>query len=493
MSTRSAPTLRKCASASFNTGLMFNLKNTEDELPPSPNFKNIKDKKQIQRTNPSFLSQKRVKNKYELSLSCSNGSFFNDNLVCINRSKSSLSDSIQHSLNSHISKPESCLSYRPQSLYVPFLGRVETPPHPPGKEARDILMALSYPPIQDDIGSFQYQAVSKMQHNNPHFHNVCHNEKSPKDLSSDGIPRNQISANMEAVKQTTNESCDKRHSCGRYSSSYDKNSLKSEKSCSHQKQILNKSFESRYDGISNSTTNSGNVMKKLSYSTADITKHPVISCQPSPIPPLSPFVNAKRSDSVQYSSTHDIGKNILKQDQESQNLKQFNPPLFSPTHPLNHSENTVIRVCHPPVLYPPLNLLRSNFGDKDHSSQLDPQIDQRRKSFVFKSISNCSTISQNSHSSSSGEQGSYETAKSISSISSFSSSSIASNHNYHCSEQNLLPFSNQSPSNVSLTTSNSSIPQFINQVNQSKNQCQSDNTKLESIREASPFSINLRH
>jgi hypothetical protein len=59
-----------------------------------------------------------------------------------------LSETVHHSADKKNIKPMSPPTPRPRSLYVPFIGYVEAPPLPPGKEARDILMALSFAPIE---------------------------------------------------------------------------------------------------------------------------------------------------------------------------------------------------------------------------------------------------------------------------------------------------------------------------------------------------------
>ena len=378
---RSSTKLRKCASASFNTGLMVNLKNIEKEDIPASRRREMKNMKNLQKASTSCWSSEGARENYSLSLSSSNSSFFDDNLAVINRSKSTSSDTTRHSIIKNISVHRSPVSSRPQSLYVPFIGRIETQSQPPGKQARDILMALSYPPIQDD-------------------NEYCHSQVA--------------------------------------------------------------------------------------------SKYPVLSCQSSPIPPLSPFVNAKRSHLPLGDVTYDIENNVSEENKHSSSTGSFTPPLYSPTHPLNHSENTVIRVSHPPVVYPPLGIMQSNLKVKCPLPQMKSPTCERRKSYGSTSMSNCSTISQNSHSSSSGQQTSSEVSKSLSSFGSFSSSSIASSHNHHCNEAITLPL-NHNSSNYCLDSNGSNPQNSPSQANKNKHYYQTDHSRLESIRETSPSSNNCRH
>ena len=523
ISTRSAPTLRKCASASFNTGLMFNLKNTEEIHNPSPNFKQANDGKNLLESSMSCSSSEGVNENYRLSLSSSSASFFNQNKSGINRSKSSLSDSTQHSSQrnmSHLDVMEKThLSARPQSLYVPFVGRVETQPQPPGKQARDILMALSYPPIHDDEECYQHQMASMMKYKKSHnkkvyldrprdilinnrssrlFEHVPSLISSPEyysqNLNFDNADIVTIKASntdrimaVGSVRKNGNDFLSKK----RPFVSNQEVSLSSISSDSKMNQTPVNGLRNITNAICDATiiTSESNINEN--YLLEDVTKYPFTSCHSSPIPPLSPLVNAKRSDLPLSDVTPDIDRNILKQNNDSSNVEKYTPPLYSPTHPLNHSENTVISVAHPPVLYPPLNSLQSNCKEKYPLSPLKCRTSERRKSFGSTSISNCSTISQNSHSSNSGENGFYETSKSLSSFSSSSLSSTASSHKYYNNEQSILPSNHKSPSSSSLDSCVSNVPHSPSQVS-NKNYSQNDYTKLESIREASPFS-NICH
>ena len=519
ISTRSAPTLRKSASASFNTGLMFNLKNTEEIHNPSPNFKEGNDAKNLLETSMSCSSSEGVNENYKLSLSSSSASFFNQDIAGINRSKSSLSDSTQHSSQRNMSIQKSHLSARPQSLYVPFIGRVETRPQPPGKQARDILMALSYPPIHDDEECYQYQMASMMKYKNPHIKKV--NLDRPRDIlinnrssrvcehvtSLNSSPEyysqnlNFDNADVVTIKASNNyklrdvgsvqKNGNDFRSIKRPFVSNQKVSLSSVSSDSKINQTPVNGLRNTTNSICDATIVTSESSINENYLLGDVTKYPFISCHSSPIPPLSPLVNAKRSDLSLNDVTQDIDRNILKQNNDSSNVEKYTPPLYSPTHPLNHSENTVISVAHPPVLYPPLNSMQSNCKQKCPLSPMKSRTSERRKSFGSTSISNCSTISQNSHSSNSGENGFYETSKSLSSFSSSSLSSTASSHKYHNNEQSILPSNHKSPSCSSLDSCVSIVPHSPSQVS-NKNYSQNDYTKLESIREASPFS-NICH
>ena len=519
ISTRSAPTLRKCASASFNTGLMFNMKNTEEMYNPSPNFKQANDAKKLLESSMSCSSSEGVNENYKLSLSSSTASFFNQNIAGINRSKSSLSDSTQHSSQRNMSMQRTHLSVRPQSLYVPFIGRVETQPQPPGKQARDILMALSYPPIHDDEECYQHQMASMMKYKNSCIKKVYLDR--PRDISinkrSSRVcePVTSLSSSPENYSQNLNfDNADIVKIKAPYNDKLmdvgsvrkDRNDFRSKKSpfVSNQEVSLrsvssdSKMIQTPVNGLKNITsaicdativTSESNINEN--YLSGDVAKYPFTSCHSSPIPPLSPLVNAKRSDLRLNDVTQDIDRNISKQNNESSKNEKYTPPLYSPTHPLNHSENTIISVAHPPVLYPPLNSLQSNCKEKYPLSTMKSRTSERRKSFGSTSISNCSTTSQNSHSSNSGEPGFYDTSKSLSSFSSSSLSSTASSHKYHNNEQSILPSNHKSPSTSSLDSYVSSVPHSPSQIS-NKNFSQNDYTKLESIREASPFS-NICH
>ena len=515
ISIRSAPSLRKCASASFNTGLMFNIKGSgEDQNPGSQltisNDKNENDK------GGSSMAFEGANDNYKLSLSSSNASFFNDNPAVCNRSKRSLSNLVQHSATGNQPMQGTNVSSRPHSLYVPFFGRVETPAQPPGKQARDILMALSYPPILSNTESLN--AVSKTNRHGAHvkrmiqkrlamssFLDEVHGMDNP---AKAFCPKSECSSQdcsyvvtdldtIENVKMERLKSSQPHFTPnGQFASS--KSSVTNRENTSHLDQKNSNQMEiginvvaNGFDGIIGETFKTKKSKINKNQKTVDIM-FPNESFQSPPLQSLSPLANASKS-TLENELGHEINFDKFEQEKVSQNLEPFTPPLFSPTHPLNHSENTVIRVSHPPVLYPPLNTLQSNCMENDSSSPLNRQNSDRRKSFGSKSISNYSTMSQTSQSSSSGEQGSIGISKSLSSISSFSSSSIASDHIHHCSEANNAPSPHMFPNNIRSTSSVSNIPHSLNAANQNKNYCQTDYTKLESIRETSPFSNNLHY
>ena len=512
ISIRSAPSLRKCASASFNTGLMFNIKGSGEDQNPGSHLTISDNEKHTNDKRGSSMAFEGANDNYRLSLSSSNASFFNDNPEVCNRSKRSLSNLVQHSATGNQPLQGTNVSSRPHSLYVPFLGKVETPAQPPGKQARDILMALSYPPIQNNTESLKtnrngahlkrmFQKRLAMSSSLDEVHGMDNPAKAfcPKSecSSQDCSYVATDSDTIEHIKMERLKSSRPHFTTNRQIAS-SKSSVTNRENTSHLDQKNSNQMEiginvvaNGFDGIIAETSKTTKSKNNKNQKTFDIM-FPNESFQSPPLQSLSPLANASKS-TLKNELGHEINFDKFEQEKVSQNLEPFTPPLFSPTHPLNHSENTVIRLSHPPVLYPPLNTLQSNCMENDSSSPLNRQTSDRLKSFGSKSISNCSTISQTSQSSSSGDQGSFGASKSLSSFSSFSSSSIASDHIHHCSEANNALSPHMFPNNIRSTSSVSNIPNSLNAANQNKNHCQTDYTKLESIRETSPFSNNLRY
>jgi hypothetical protein len=422
---------------------------------------------------------------------------------------------VKHSSNKRSAIPEGPPAARPRSLYVPFVGCVETPALPPGKGAHDILMALSYTPIEQGTIT-KHRSPCKLRCSNSQTSQMYHCESSQNSLSSnrynldagvsdmksiqqsstpqlspldhDDVAIGQISLKLangpkdvvcveranEKIRSSSNEWSIRRQSS---SHSYDTNCFETPKK--HDKTFRAKCRCQESPPLNHS------MRGILSYSTADVTVHADVS----PIHPISSFVNAKRS----HSHENDLNANMVNQTSNESKCtvygKKFNPPVFSPTHPLHHSENTAISVTHPPVLHPPPNLSISQ--EKLSFSPIgDTKNTHVCKSFGGKSASNWSTASQSSHSSSSADHGSYGTAKSVSSYSSFSSSSISSNCIYPYVDQNQMLLINQLPVSNSSTPNNVKSLQAANGTTQSKVHSHGDYAKLESIREISPCSTN---
>ena len=451
---------------------------------------------------------------YQLSMSSSTASFFDDGCMPLSRSKGSLSESMCHSSNKGVPKP-SPLALRPRSLYVPFVGRVESPPLPPGKEARDILRALSFAPTQEHSLSYQHQNFNDAESCRSHPCLLYPFQKgSQSSLSSAGsnpsckprgdrslyalpLPTKSFSYNKRLAAgplspklpsipsyETRQEEMPARSQLQSFVPCrvYPNTSVVNDTKRFVQPMQINQNVQKISMTPEHPNSTASRKHTSLSSSTADIALSPASSTS-SPIPPLSPFVNAKRS----YSYQSDLNSGREKQcDFESPIALEADPPMYSPTHPLNHSENTAIRVTHPPVLHPPPGL----------SSVLSPEklllTPKRGRGSLGnnhqrnKSASNISTHSQSSNSSSSIGLGSFETAKSSSSFSSVSSASAASNHMYQSHDSNPFATFQTSYSSSSLASNSSNTTSSSNEVFP-RNYVPNDSVKLESIREASPY------
>ena len=541
--TRSAPILRRSTSASHNNGLLHASQDCEEGIMLPLNITRVNDVRTLQKSKkslpfqhspvfernnrfheysakipnkvPCTMSSNKVNGGYRLSMSSSNASFFHDNCIKLNRTKSTLSDTVQHSSNQRSAIPESPPTSRPRSLYVPFVGCVESPPLPPGKGAHDILMALSYTPIEKCTIS-KHRSPYKLRCSPSQPSQIYHCEGSQNSLSSnwynlnagasdiinvrqsgtpplcpldhDDVANGQISLKLanghkdalrreganENIRTSSNEWSVRRQSS---SHSYDTPCFDHRKK--HAETLRSKSKGQRSPPLTHS------MRGILCYSTADVTVHPDVSSTHR----ISPFVNAKSSHSHQNDQYVNMEKQTGNESKCPTNGKKFNPPVFSPTHPLHHSENTVISVTHPPVLHPPPEL---SIGEEklSYSPIGHTKNTHTCKSFGGQSVSNWSTASQSSsHSSSSVDHGSCGTAKSISSYSSFSSSSISSNCIYPYVDQNQIFLNPLSVSNASAPSNVKSL-QAVNGTTQNKVQSHCDYAKLESIREISPCSTN---
>ena len=487
-STCSAPVLRRSASSSNNPCLsIYNQMQLETES---------SRQKLLISSHVRKPGKRRVRDNYRLSTSSSTSSFFGDtNCVPLNRSKTALSETLHQK---HPKKPLSPPPPRPRSLYVPFVGYVETSPLPPGKEARDILNALSYAPTENVT---QYQTQLTVDRNSSSSSQcLCSHQKgSQSSLSSCGSKASSATATryLSAVPVSPN-------TVGRAPNFHASTRLPSIPQYSlqdglnhHMSSAASMTNIYRYHDshLNVSKTVSGYRPKpSLSYSTANIIDSSTLTS--SPIPPLSPLVVAKRSFSTDVNTTNLIDNG------PTGYIKSSNPPppAFSPTHPLHHSENTPIKVTHPPILYPPPDYLLPSSGNREKllltptrhrysnggSSSSGSSYHKRNKSCS----SNISMHSQMSGTSSSATGlSSFETAKSTSSFSSFMSAS----NNPSSLDQNSssLKSTNPSNSNSSLTSNNSSSTSSASPKNLHRNPSQNSHTncgtQLESIRETSPY------
>ncbi len=184
---------------------------------------------------------------------------------------------------------------RPQSLYVPFQGCVEPPPAPPGRAARDILHALSYAPTHDRFSS--QGSLSS-----------C----SSSWASSAGSVSPKFSVVLPCIPQSPPRK------------------LRSKSSSLATLTSVSPTSNSRRSPLMGELP--------LSYSTQELVRFNTSS-------PLSPASTPTTTD-------------------ENRQLRQVGStqhppppaerePVYSPTNPLNNSENRAITHAHPPVIHPP--------------------------------------------------------------------------------------------------------------------------------------------
>ncbi len=121
-----------------------------------------------------------------------------------------------------------------------------------------------------------------------------------------------------------------------------------------------------------------------------------------------------------------------------QYVSSENEPIYAPTNPLNHPENSALRMCHPPVIYPPPDLVpASNFQQQQSSASTGrymvatpPGVMMRRSHSgqlsgrVSSGGSSSSNISHSSPGLSSSASSGFETARSSSSLASSTISSV---------------------------------------------------------------------
>ena len=461
-----------------------------------------------QKNHPCRASMKGLDLGYSLSTSSSNASFFLDSCVPLNRLKNIRSDITKHRSNKKTLIPESPPTSRPQSLYLPFVGCVEAKPFPPGKEARDILMALSFTPIKEDLPSCPKRicssdincytlqpchiyskggSLSSLYSNeskqmlrssprSPFYPQSCPLTISNAPFNSLGFKQSQLNFTKNAQHAVCLKDTKQRGQplVNRFSITQSKSFHCHDTNCYNQQARKSPLITDRTSGV-------------LSQSTADITTYPLVSSIPSPVPQLPNYVNAERNHTHQNALNADEDKDEYIEKSCVVKGAHFDNILYYPTHPLNHPENTILSVTHPPVLHPPLS--SSCTQEKLLLSPIGHRTLHGFKPSRSRSASNCSMLSQNSHSSSSGEQLSYETSKSTSLYSSFSSSSIASICAHQYRDQNISPDYSQSCSSNFSKSSNSNTLSMDGAIPKKLN-AHGDYVKLESIRETSPFFTN---
>lgn len=175
--------------------------------------------------------------------------------------------------------PPSPTPTRPLSLYVPFVGCVDTPRPPPGQAAREILNAMSYAPTQDSYSP------------------------GPRSPPVSPRPRSRNNKPLPLIPQSPR--------------------LKS-KSTSLASLLGSSSPRPSYHQYDLAP------LSRSSSSLQNRTGSPVPAYTSSPIPPLS--------------------------------------PLLSPSNPINHSENSALKLTHPPVIHPPPDLVQMTSRDSIQSS-----------------------------------------------------------------------------------------------------------------------------
>lgn len=232
---------------------------------------------------------------------------------------------------SAVSSPPTNLSRsptaRPKSLYIPFQGCVETPPPPPGRAARDILNALSYAPTHERYSSSQEEVFKSSQGSlsssrssgaswassagsmSPKFSNVlpCIPQSPPRLRSK--------SSSMATLMAAASSS-----SAGGGATP---TSPLPGGSCHHGQLHARR-------------ITADNIILPLSYSTQELLLHVGSNSPPKPSSPVTDF------------RTRMISQPSLAE------------PVYSPTNPLNHSENLALHVMHPPVIQPPPDIVHNS-------------------------------------------------------------------------------------------------------------------------------------
>ena len=431
-----------------------------------------------------YSGSKRVQGGYKLSNSSSNASFFRETRIPFSKSKNSLSETSNVSFTNHNSILATPPRARPRSLYVPFVGYIENPPLPPGKEARDILMALTFTPISENSMNTQKgKAYSK-----PNYACVMQCNGSHKDTSS-SVP-SQGSKQLSAITApfTKHSVTSLSSNCIDYADLKPHNVPYHEGDRQQPGQIY-QNIPAKYEidlhshdtscfgkqGCSknkSNVTNRSNIHGAASYPKVANAAHcQVTSPASSHMPYLSASAKEQKNEPKEESKTINPAKIYFDENSEAINRESLITPLYFPTHPSNHSENIVVRVAHPPVLYPPSHIYCSRERMTQSASEHTSHICRPDKS---KNVPKNSNMIQKTYNSTFEERRCYDTVTSVSSRDSFSSLSETSSFtSLHSSlDDHIL-------SNHASTNGLTNKP-YSNEHR--------DYIKLESIREKSPFS-----
>lgn len=431
-----------------------------------------------------YSGSKRVQGGYKLSNSSSNASFFRETRIPFSKSKNSLSETANMSFTNHNSILATPPRARPRSLYVPFVGNIENPPLPPGKEARDILMALTFTPISENSMNNQ----KGIAYSKPNYACVMQCNGSYKDTSS-SVPSQgskQLSAITAPFAKHSETSLSS--NCIDYANLKPQNVPYHESNLQQPGQIY-QNIPTRYEidlhshdtscfGKQRCSKNRSNVANRsnihgaASYpKVANAAHYQVTSPASSHMPYLSASAKEQKHEPKEESKTINPAKIYFDENSEAISRERLITPLFFPTHPSNHSENIVVRVAHPPVLYPPSNLYCSRERMTQSASEHTSNICRPDKS---KNVPKNSKMIQKTYNSTFEERRCYDTVTSVSSRDSFSSLSETSSFTSLHSNLDDHILSNHASTN-GLT-------------NKPYSNEHRDHIKLESIREKSPFS-----
>ena len=435
--------------------------------------------------NTSLYSRsKRVQGGYKLSNSSSNASFFRETRIPFSKSKNSLSETANMSFTNHNSILATPPRARPRSLYVPFVGNIENPPLPPGKEARDILMALTFTPISENSMNNQ----KGIAYSKPNYACVMQCNGSYKDTSS-SVPSQgskQLSAITAPFAKHSETSLSS--NCIDYANLKPQNVPYHESNLQQPGQIY-QNIPTRYEidlhshdtscfGKQRCSKNRSNVANRsnihgaASYpKAANAAHYQVTSPASSHMPYLSASAKEQKHEPKEESKTINPAKINFDENSEAINRESLITPLYFPTHPSNHSENIVVRVAHPPVLYPPSHIYCCRERMTQSASEHTSHICRPGKS---KDVPKNSNMIQKTYNSTFEERRCYDTVTSVSSRDSFSSLSETSSFTSLHSNLDDHILSNHASTN-GLT-------------NKPYSNEHRDYIKLESIREKSPFS-----
>jgi hypothetical protein len=207
---------------------------------------------------------------------------------------------------------------RPQSLYVPFKGCVDSVPEP-GRAARDILNALSYAPTHESFSPETRQMALDQERSGP-------------------------------------------LGCGDWTKSQNQNS-RSSWSYSPKLPCIPQSPKSQLRAKSSSMA----ALQTDQMSPKIIRPRPCYPPNAIPNRPPPPYAEAVQKLSHSFSTT-DISSSPVPLDVFKMNLVSARErvaasdfiPIYSPTNPLNHAENVALLVTHPPVIHPPPDIVANS-------------------------------------------------------------------------------------------------------------------------------------